>query len=150
MEGAGLLGVGRRGGPHVREGGLDLGPAGAGEAFAGGGVQLDRGERLLGVAVVRVEVLGDEGVEQAAAGRCEGALFRQQVGERPVGTRPGAEGGDELVAGHHPGVQGEQAEKQVARGGVASRHEAAPGPSRPLSRRQVCATADKRPEPMII
>jgi hypothetical protein len=64
-----------------------------------------------------------QGYEQGPLVGPESRLLRQEVGHRPVaGGVPDGEGGDELVAGGHSDLEGEQTEEEVAGRGVSSAH----------------------------
>ena len=110
-------------GGDVGEGGLDLRPAGGGEALAGRGTHLQRRETLLGSLPWSFRWAA---ASASSNGRCstrKAAVFGQDVGQGFAGRgRPDGEGHDELVAGDHPVLQGQQPEEQVARGVVASWH----------------------------
>jgi hypothetical protein len=72
---------------------------------------------------VELDVSVGQGVEQGSVLGAEGALLGQEVGQGlPGGGRPDGEGHDELVAGNHPVLQGQQTEEQVAGRVVWSRH----------------------------
>ena len=95
---------------------VELRVAEGGEPLAGGPAGRERGEALLGVAVL-LEVPRDEGLDGGAVVGVEVAAGDEVVGQ---GSRlvagPGLEGGDELDLVDQAVLQGEQAEEQVAFG----------------------------------
>jgi hypothetical protein len=100
-----------------------MGPPAFCQALAGRAVQVEGREALLGVAAVEVEVRVDQGVEQGTVLGAQCALVGEPLGQRPaLRARPGAKGGDQLIAGDQAVLKGKQSEEQVARGVVASRH----------------------------
>ena len=67
---------------------------------------------------MRRHVLGSQRVEQGTTRGRQGPLIDQEVSDRPAARPcPGAERGDELVAGDHPVLEREQSEEEMAIGG---------------------------------
>jgi hypothetical protein len=129
--GAGAVGaaVVGRARAHVMEGGVDRGVAQPRQALAGRTAGGERGQALLGVIAVELQVRRDQPLQEAAVGDVEGALFDQDVGQGPVlGEGPGPEGGDQLRLVDHPVLEREQPEQEVVRGVGAAGHGGDSGP----------------------
>ena len=122
---AGAVGVtvGAGAAADMVERGLDLRATGGGEALACRAVHAEGREAPLGVTPVELDVCVGQSVEQGPVLGVEGALLGQEVGQGfPGGGRPDGEGHDELVASHHPVLQRQQTEEQIAWGIVVLRH----------------------------
>jgi hypothetical protein len=92
-----------RAGPDVGEGGLDVRIVDARQAVTDRAPEVECREALFRVAAVGRQVLGREGVEQAAAGLGKRPLLDEKVGHRLASSDgPDGEGGDELVRCDHP------------------------------------------------
>ena len=108
----------------VAERGLDVGVAEPGQALAGGAAGRDGGQALLGVAAVLLQVQGDQGLEHGTLLGVEVAAGDEVVGQRPgLVAGPGLEGGDELDLVDQAVLEGEQAEEQVTRWVMSTRHD---------------------------
>ena len=97
---------------------FDVGVAEVSEALAGGLAGGDGGEAPLHVAAVGLHVHGRQGLDGGSLGGIQVPQRDQVIGE---GSRlvagPGVERGDELRLLDQAGLQGEQAEEEVAVGG---------------------------------
>ncbi len=104
-------------GAEVGEGRVEDGVADGAETLLRRPAGVDSGQAPFRVAPVALEVMDEQGVEQVAPGRVEGALAEQDVADRagPV-PGPGVIGGDELGLIDHAVLECEQAEKEVTRG----------------------------------
>ena len=72
-----------------------------------------------------------QGIEQSPVLRADGALLGQELGQGfPGAGSPEAKGHDELVAGDHPVLQGQQTEKHIAEQVITPWHQLT---SRPLA-----------------
>ncbi len=110
---AGRLAASVRGG----EAGLEVGVVEPLQVVADRAQRADGREARLGIAAVLLEVLGDQGLQQHAAGVVERPAIHQELGQGPglVGD-PGGEGGQQVVAADEVVLQGQDAEEEVAAG----------------------------------
>jgi hypothetical protein len=113
-----VIGAGRRmGQADASEGRLDLRVAQVGQALARGPGGGDGGEALLRVAGVSLDVQGGQGLDGGSLGGIEVAQRDQVVGQGPrLVAGPGVERGHELRLLDQAGLQGEQAEEEMAVG----------------------------------
>ena len=114
----------------VGEAGLDIGSTRGGEALECGAVEVERGQALLKVARVEVQIRGEQGLHERPARRVQDPLLRQDIRHRTTRSGPDGEGGHELVAADHAVLQGEQAEQKVTGSVVASGHQRGSRPGR--------------------
>ena len=112
---------------EAHESRVDLGVGDGGEAPSDRRRDRDGGEALLRVAVVLLEVLGGQRLDQAALLGVERAEGLEVVGQG-AGLVAGSvvEGGHELGLVDQPDLEGQQAEEEVAVGGDGG-HGEAPG-----------------------
>jgi hypothetical protein len=101
VEACGTIGIVAWQGRRLRDAdqrSVDVGVANPGQALAGRPAELYGRQAFLGVAVMLLEELSDESVDQAALLGVEGGLVGEQLGDgsSPV-TAPDTEGSDELV-----------------------------------------------------
>ena len=118
--GGGAIGVGVAVGveDEADECRVDLGVGDGGEAPSDRWLDPDGGEALLGVAVVLLEVLGGQRLDQPALLGVEMAEGPEVVGQGAgLVAGPGVEGGHELGLVDQPDLEGQQAEEEVAVGG---------------------------------
>ena len=119
------------------EAGLEIGVAEPLQVVAHRAQRADGRQAGLGVAAVLLEVLGDQGLQQRAAGVVERPAIDQELGQGPglVGD-PGGEGGQEVVAADEVVLQGQDAEEEVAPGVRLRSAPPARGPRRSSRRRR--------------
>jgi hypothetical protein len=111
----------------VAEGRVDVGIAQAGQALARRLAGGDRGETLLGVAVVAGDVGGGQALQQGAMRRVEVAQGDEMVGQGPgLVPGPGVKGGDQRRLVDQAGLKGQQAEQEVSRRVIPSFHSDVP------------------------
>ncbi len=122
--GPAVMGRGLRG-AEVTEDGLDLGVVQSGQALAGGGPGGDGGQALLGVVAVLHEMTAHQGIDGGAVVGVQVAPAGQVLGQapRPVES-PRLEGSDQLRLVDQSHLEGDEAEEEMAVGGVG--HAAAP------------------------
>ena len=93
-----------------------------GQAGAGGAVGGDRGQALLDVAAVLLEMLGRHALEEAALDGVQVAARTKVVGKAAqLVERPRLEGSDELALVDDARLKREQAEEEMAVGGGGHR-----------------------------
>ena len=135
MRSASPSAVASRPGRRWCERGLDLGVAERRQALAGRRPAGIAARLLSGSPPCFFRCACDQRLDRGAVRRRRGAAVGQEVGQGSRAWRPDAEGGDELVAGHHPVLQRQQAEEQIAWGIARWAIGAAPGARRRAKRR---------------